>query len=477
MIHNVYPYPSYKPSGLGWLGEVPEHWGIARLKAHAANIVDLTRELGRDDIYLALEHVESWTGRYSVAGAEVDFESQVKQFRAGDVLFGKLRPYLAKVASPDRSGVCVGEFLVLRPSGADLSPKYLEQLLRSHPVVDAIDASTFGAKMPRADWHFIGGMRIPLPPLPEQRAIVRYLDHVDRRIRRYVGAKRKLIALLEEEKQAVINRAVTRGLDPNVRLKPSGVEWLGDVPEHWEVGPIKRAFQSMDYGISVSASDSGTIRLLTMGHLQNGQVIVPKDGGVDFVDPHLLLQEGDLLFNRTNSQALVAKVGLFAGCGSPVTFASYLVRMRPHPSHEPEYLNLALNGASFISRARREAIPSLHQSNLNPTRYGRIHIALPSKEEQSAILRTLRRETASIRVAIARTCRQIELVREYRTTLIAAVVTGKLDVREAAAQLPDEADDQDPMEEDGLLADDLPSDLYDIAGSVEDSVVEEEVSA
>ena len=180
MIHNVYPYPSYKPSGLGWLGEVPEHWGIARLKAHAANIVDLTRELGRDDIYLALEHVESWTGRYSVAGAEVDFESQVKQFRAGDVLFGKLRPYLAKVASPDRSGVCVGEFLVLRPSGADLSPKYLEQLLRSHPVVDAIDASTFGAKMPRADWHFIGGMRIPLPPLPEQRAIVRYLDHADR---------------------------------------------------------------------------------------------------------------------------------------------------------------------------------------------------------------------------------------------------------------------------------------------------------
>ena len=92
--------------------------------------------------------------------------------------------------------------------------------------------------MPRADWQFIGYRHAPailFPPLAEQRAIVRYLDHVDRRIRRYVGAKRKLIALLEEEKQAVINQAVTRGLDPNVRLKPSGVEWLGDVPEHWEV--------------------------------------------------------------------------------------------------------------------------------------------------------------------------------------------------------------------------------------------------
>ena len=85
----------------------------------------------------------------------------------------------------------------------------------------------------------------PLPPLPEQAAIVRYLDHVDRRIRRYVSAKRKLIALLEEEKQAVINQAVTRGLDPNVRLKPSGVEWLGDVPEHWEVRPLKRVLHRL----------------------------------------------------------------------------------------------------------------------------------------------------------------------------------------------------------------------------------------
>ena len=268
-----------------------------------------------------------------------------------------------------------------------------------------------------------------------------------------MSAKRKLIALLEEEKQAVINQAVTRGLDPNVRLKPSGVEWLGDVPEHWEVGPVKRAFTSMDYGISESASDSGTIRLLTMGHLKDGKVTVPTDGGVDFINPYLLLQQGDLLFNRTNSQELVGKVGLFVGHDSPVTFASYLVRMRPHPSHEPEYLNMALNDASFISRARREAIPSLHQSNLNPTRYGRIHIPLPSREEQQTILRTLRKETTSLRNAIARARRQVELLQEYRTRLIADVVTGKLDVREAAARLPDEPDDEDGTEADDPVED------------------------
>ena len=197
------------------------------------------------------------------------------------------------------------------------------------------------------------------------------------------------------------------------------------------MAPVKRAFLSMDYGISESASNSGTIRLLTMGHLKEGQVTVPHDGGVDFVDPYLLLQKGDLLFNRTNSQELVAKVGLFLGHDSPVTFASYLVRMRPHSSHEPEFLNLALNDASFLSRARREAIPSLHQSNLNPARYGRIRIALPPKEEQRIILRDLTKETTRLEDAIARARRQIDLLEEYRTRLIADVVTGQVDVREA----------------------------------------------
>ena len=300
----------------------------------------------------------------------------------------------------------------------------------------------------------------PSHPSPSKRAIVRYLDHADRRIRRYVDAKRKLIALLEEEKQAIVNHAVTRGLNPNVPLKPSGVDWLGDVPAHWEVGPAKRAFLSMDYGISESASDSGTIRILTMGHLRDGRVIVPPDGGVDSVSPYLLLQEGDLLFNRTNSQELVGKVGLFDGHDSPVTFASYLVRLRSRPNHEPEYLNMALNDASFLSRARREAIPSLHQSNLNPTRYGRLHIALPSKAEQQVILIALRQQMRSIDSSIARAHRQIELLQEYRTRLIADVVTGKLDVREAAAQLPAEADDQDRLQEGGPLADGMDEDLH-----------------
>ena len=187
MTAHLHPYASYKPSSVLWLGNVPGHWETPRLKGYVKNAIDLTRAPIDGELYLALEHVESWTGRFSEAGNGVSFSGQVKRFHTEDVLFGKLRPYLAKVTCPKRNGVCVGEFLVLRPHDARLSPLYLEQLLRSKPVIDAIDSSTFGAKMPRADWQFIGDLLFPLPPIPEQAAIVRYLDHVDRRIRRYVA--------------------------------------------------------------------------------------------------------------------------------------------------------------------------------------------------------------------------------------------------------------------------------------------------
>ena len=285
--------------------------------------------------------------------------------------------------------------------------------------------------------------KFALPPPPEQAAIVRCLDWADRQIRRLIRARQKRIKLLEEYKQALIHRAVTG--QPYRTYKPSGVEWLGEVPTHWEVMPIKRAFLSMDYGISESASDLGAIRLLTMGHLKDGRVIVPAAGGVDSVDSSLLLHAGDLLFNRTNSPDLVGKVGLFVGHQSPVTFASYLVRLRPHPNHEPEYLNAVLNDVSLLSVARREAIPSLHQSNLNPTRYGRLNVALPPQGEQQVTLRVLQQETGDLLLGINAARREIGLLKGFRTRLIDDVVTGKLDVREVAASLREEPEAEEPV--------------------------------
>nr|WP_082352346.1 restriction endonuclease subunit S [Xylella fastidiosa] len=193
----------------------------------------------RDEIYLALEHVQSWTGVARPLKGTVEFASTVKRFFADDILFGKLRPYLAKVTRANCVGVCVSEFLVLRPRKELILPSYLEHLLRCKRVIDLINSATAGAKMPRVDWAFIGNVRLPLPPLPEQKQIAAYLRAQDVHIARFIKVKRDLIKLLTEQKLRIIDHAVTRGLDASVALKPSGIEWLGDVPVHWDTSRLK----------------------------------------------------------------------------------------------------------------------------------------------------------------------------------------------------------------------------------------------
>ena len=471
MIEDLKPYPDMKDSGVEWLGDVPLHWEVRRLKASATNVIEQTNQRPDQGITLALENVESWSGRYTDAGSDTVLESQLKQFRCGDVLFGKLRPYLAKVVCPNQSGVCVGEFLVLRQRSENVLPDFLQRTLCSKPVIDHINALTYGAKMPRAEWQVICNLEQPVPTLHEQAAIVRFLDYTDRRIRRYIRAKQKLIALLEEQKQAIIHQAVTGQIDvrtgqPYPAYKPSGVEWLRDVPAHWKVLPLKRTFTAIDYGISDTGTDDGTIAVLTMGNIREGAVTVPDHGGVTSVAPELLLQDKDLLFNRTNSAELVAKVGLFRSRERPITFASYLVRLRTRQGNRPEFLNLLLNDAGFLASARREAIPSLHQSNLNPTRYGRLLSPLPPTREQEAIVDFVEENTSDLKAANSRANRQIELLHEFHTRLIADVVTGKLDVGEAAPDLP---------VVDPLAAEDGPDDTFaadDSEFNIEDEPLE-----
>ncbi len=206
------PYPAYKPSGVEWLGQVPEHWEVRRLKTAVDHINEQTSTKNDEDLYIALEHVESWTGRLLVPSGEAQFDSQVKRFRAGDVLFGKLRPYLAKVVRPKQSGVCVGEFFVLR-ARLVVAPYYLEVVLRSAPAIDFVNSSTYGAKMPRADWTFVGAMRFPLPPLPEQNAIVEYLDTRTTKIDAAIAATRSEIELLREYRTRLIADVVTGKVD------------------------------------------------------------------------------------------------------------------------------------------------------------------------------------------------------------------------------------------------------------------------
>jgi type I restriction enzyme S subunit len=468
MITDLKPYSAMKDSGVEWLGDVPEHWEVRRVKSNVTNVVDQTSEREKDDAYIALEHVQSWTGRIIDAGSDVEFDSQVKRFRRNDVLFGKLRPYLAKVARPVVDGVCVGEFLVLRTDEQAQTSNFLEQVMRSKPVIDVINASTFGAKMPRADWNFIGSLPQALPPLPEQAAIVRYLDHVDRRVRRLVRAKRKLIALLTEQKQAIIHRAVTRGLDPDVPLKDSGVEWLGEVPEHWEV---RRLFQACDV-IDPHPSHrnppavTGGIPFLGVGDLSiDGEVVrLGHTVGRDVLEAQnarFIIEEGDLAIGRVASVGKVVRLR-----PGDICLSGRLAVLKPKVD----------SGFLFFSL---ESPTTKHQITvgtdlttmgvLGLNKLKRIYLCVPPEDEQAALGKHLGSSTEEINAAITRAEREIELLHEYRTRLIADVVTGKLDVRGAAAALPE----VDPLAEDEDT-DDLDADLAQDAAELDETLEEAE---
>lgn len=202
-----------KPSGVEWLGEVPEHWELRRLKFIASNITNQASTKASGEIYLALEHVQSWTGVARSLEGDVEFASTVKQFVTDDVLFSKLRPYLAKVTRANRPGVCVSEFLVLRSHKEVILPAYLEQLLRCKRVIDLVNSSTAGAKMPRADWTFIGNVYLPVPRIDEQEAILSYIESGTKDLDAAIARAHDEIKLIREYRDRLIADAVTGQVD------------------------------------------------------------------------------------------------------------------------------------------------------------------------------------------------------------------------------------------------------------------------
>ncbi len=447
MIAGLEPYPAMKDSGVSWLGEVPEHWVVERLKCSVDNILDQGTELHAADVHIALEHVESWTGKIRCADSNSSFDSQLKRFRSGDVLFGKLRPYLAKVARPKSSGYCVGEFLVLRPRHQDLRGPFLAVFLRSKPVIDAVNNSTFGAKMPRADWQFIGGMSVVRPPLFEQSAIVRFLDQNDRRIRRYIRAKQKLIALLEEQKQFIVHQAVTGRIDvrtgwPYPAYKPSGTEWLGKVPEHWEVRRSKRTFTprqelARPNDIQLSATQAYGVIPQEEYEKRVGRKVVKI---LRHLEQRRHVEVDDFVISMRSFQG-----GLERAWESGCIRSSYIV-LKAATELVVGYFGHLFKSVGYIAALQSTANFIRDGQDLNFENFCRVDVPFPPKKEQQLIAETLDRVTMCTGSAIERSHREIGLLREYRTRLIADVVTGKLDVREAAARLPE----VDPLAEEDV---------------------------
>ena len=468
MNASAHPHPAHRPSGIPWLGDMPVHWDVRRAGW-------LFRKMDRpvcdtDQVITCFRDgtVTLRKNRRTEGFTESLQEIGYQGIRRGDLVIHQMDAFAGAVGVSDSDGKGTPVYSVCHPTH-DANPFYYAYVVREMASNQWILSLAKGIRERSTDFRYPEFARqvLPLPPLPEQCAIVRYLDYVDRRIRCYISAKRKLISLLEEEKQAVVNRSVTRGLDPNVRLKPSGVEWLGDVPVHWDVRRASWLFRKMDRPVR------DTDQVITC--FRDGTVTLRKNRRTEGFTESLQeigyqgIRRGDLVIHQMDAFAGAVGVSDSDGKGTPV----YSVC---HPTHDADPFYYA-----HIVRemARSQWILALakgirqRSTDFRYSEFARQVLLLPPLPEQQAIVQYIDQETVGIYDTIARTRRQIELVQEYRTRLISDVVTGKLDVREAAAQLPED----DPVEDDGPPADGLSRNLYEIDESVEDSVPEQEVPA
>lgn len=418
-------YPKYKASGVEWLGDVPEGWEVKRLKW---NLSLLTEKTDRRENPVALENIESWTGRF--ISTETEFQGEGIAFDSGDILFGKLRPYLAKAYRADFSGEAVGDFHVMRPlSGID--SRFAQYQILNREFIAMVDGSTFGSKMPRASWEFVGGMAVATPPLAEQTAIAAFLDRETAKIDELVAEQRRLMELLKEKRQAVISHAVTRGLGPQTPMKPSGIEWLGDVPEHWEVSKMKwiaemQSGHTPDKKIPAYWEDGDIpwVSLNDTGFLKNNDYIT--DTAYNISSLGLANSSARMLPGRVVVFSRDATIGRCAITTRPMAVSQHFIAWVCGENIIPEYLLLRLRSMTGeLDRLTTGA--TLKTIGMPDVRT--LVTPLPPLKEQQAIVKRVSEESAELDTLTAEAQRAIDLLQERRTALISAAVTGQIDVR------------------------------------------------
>ena len=422
-------YDRYKESGVEWLGEVPEHWNIDRLKH---NLRLLTEKTERRENLVALENIQSWTGCF--IPTETEFEGEGVAFECGDILFGKLRPYLAKAYLAESSGEAVGDFHVMRPSSILLGRYSIYQIL-NREFIAIVDGSTFGAKMPRVSWEFMANIAMLIPPLPEQRSIATFLDRETTKIDELITEQQRLIDLLKEKRQAVTSHAVTKGLNPDAPMKETAIEWLGEAPEGWEVKSLKNISPEITVGIVVEPSkyyEAVGVPALRSLNVQPGSI-----------------KFDNFVFISNESNAVLSKSRLCAGdlvsvrSGQPGTTTIIppeldgcncidLIIIRKPKIDSEKFLCWYLNSDSAKYQFS-EGTGGAIQQHFNVGTAMKLLIPTPPLVEQITIANFLYSETEKYDELIAEAQHAIALLQERRTALISAAVTGKIDVHSSVS--------------------------------------------
>lgn len=451
MIPNLKPYPAYQESGVPWLGQIPAHW--QQSPGRACFTENKTPNVGmQETTVLSLSYgqivVKPPEKLHGLVPASFETYQIIEPYdiviRPTDLQndWVSLRTGLAKTR-----GIITSAYMCLRTKDS-LAPEYGHLLLHAYDLKKVFYGLGSGLRQ-NLSWRDFKYLPCLVPPPDDAAAIVRFLDYIDRRTRRYIRAKSKLIALLDEQKQAIIHRAVTRGLDPNVHLKPSGVEWLGDIPEHWEVKPLKRIawFKSgAGFPVHEQGEQANEIPFLKVSDMTRPGNEVWMETASNSVSKETAARLGAFIFPA--SSIIFPKVG-----GALLTNKRRMLRQASCIDNnvmgcvvtvaDRQFAFLLLQQLDLGRLSKPGPVPAIGEGDVRE-----IKVALPPLDEQTAIVDSVQRATAYLDRAVVAALRGIDLIREYRTRLIADAVTGKLDVRQAAANLPEGAEEPEDWDAD-----------------------------
>ena len=446
MVKNTLAYPEYKTTNISWLTEAPRHWKVLPGKACFTEKKRLNKGMQETKV-LSLSYgnlivkpeeklhglvPESFETYQIVEPGDIIFRTTDLQNDWNSLRFGISR----------HKGIITSAYMCLKPKST-LINDYGHLLLHSYDLLKIFYGMGSGLRQ-NIDWRDIKYLPCLVPPLEEQNTIVRFLDYTDRRIKRYIRAKQKLIKLLEEEKQAIIHQAVTRGLNPDVPLKPSGVEGMENIPEHWVVRPLKRVVAINRDTLPERINESKEINYIDIGSVGTGRLI-QYPTRMNFRDSpsraRRILNFGDTIISTVRTYL---KAIWYVNEDTPNLIASTgFAVLTPSKKIEPEYLSFIIQSKYFIDKVTSNSTGTAYPA-ISETILGNIKIMFPREiNEQLMILNIIKLKNIETDEKIRNFEKEISLLQEYRTRLIADVVTGKLDVREAAAHLPEYLEEEE----------------------------------
>lgn len=437
-------YDSYKDSGIEWLGELPFHWGVSKLKFHTEKIIDGAHFT---PTYIDSDDGVPFLRVTDIHNSSIDLD-EVKKIpmsehlelikrcypKKGDLLLSKNGTIgLMKIIDWDWE-FSIFVSLCLIKFTKSLKNNFFYYFFQSDIVEKQIFESSQKTSVTNLHLEKIKELVLSIPPIEEQTTIAKYLDQKTTQIDDLISKKERLIELLQEERTAMINQAVTKGLNPNVKMKDSGIEWLGEIPEHWEVKQIKHLGKIIN-GSSFKSDDfipKSNCRVLKISNIQTMRIDWSDDSYLpdEFYEkyPNFQINKGDLVFALTRPIISTGIKASIVDCDDKILINQRNAVLKPHNDLNIFWMYYLVFSSSFVQHFESLIDNTGQQPNISSVDIGNIKIPMPTREEQLEIIEVIKYEHNRIDLIISKTQQEIDLLKEYKTALISEVVTGKVKV-------------------------------------------------